>query len=34
MSKSVLQAVIFGIGLAVGLAIGNGALVKAKSALG
>lgn len=34
MSKSVLQAVIFGAGLAIGLAIGNGLLVKVKSALG
>lgn len=34
MSKNVTSAVIFGVGLAIGLAIGNGLLVKVKSTLG
>lgn len=33
MSKNLTQAVIFGAGLAIGLAIGNGLLVKVKSTL-
>lgn len=33
MSKNLTQAVIFGAGLAVGLAIGNALLAKAKSTL-
>jgi hypothetical protein len=33
MSKNLTQAVIFGAGLAVGLAIGNALLVKARSTL-
>jgi hypothetical protein len=33
MSKQLTQAVIFGAGLAIGLAIGNGLLTRARSAL-
>lgn len=33
MSKNLTQAVIFGAGLAIGLAIGNGLLVKVRSTL-
>lgn len=33
MSKNLTQAVIFGAGLAIGLAIGNGLLTKVKSTL-
>jgi len=33
MSKNLTQAVIFGAGLAIGLAIGNGLLNKVKSTL-
>jgi hypothetical protein len=33
MSKSLTQAVIFGAGLAVGLAIGNALLIKTRGAL-
>lgn len=33
MSKNITSAIVFGAGLAVGLAIGNGLLVRVKAAL-